>query len=101
MSHVPLTSEELSAAQTELPGWTVLQNSLTRSICFPSFLEAMHFMTMIALEADALNHHPEWSNVYTRVDVRLTTHSVGNQVTALDLELARRINVYLAEWRIG
>lgn len=100
MNHVPLTPEELSTAQASLPEWTVLQNSLTRSIHFPSFLEALKFMTLVGLEADALNHHPEWTNLYNRVDIRLTTHSAGNQTTALDLELARRINAYLTEWRV-
>ena len=58
-------------------------------------------MMLVGLEADALDHHPEWANIHNRVDIRLTTHSAGHRLTRLDLELARRVNVYLAEWGLG
>ena len=56
-----------------------------------SFREAMSFMVRAAFEAEALNHHPEWTNVYDRVVVRLNTHDAGGKVTAKDVELAKRI----------
>lgn len=57
---------------------------------FGSFREAMAFMTRMAFEAEELGHHPEWTNVYDTVSVRLITHHAGNKLTAKDVELARR-----------
>ncbi len=62
-----------------------------KTFVFGSFREALSFMVRVGFEAEALNHHPEWSNVYNRVVIRLTTHDAGNKVTTSDLELARRI----------
>ena len=62
-----------------------------KTFVFGSFREALSFMVRVGFEAEALNHHPEWSNVYNRVVIRLTTHAAGNKVTTSDLELARRI----------
>lgn len=62
-----------------------------KTFVFGSFREALSFMVRVGFEAEALNHHPEWSNVYNRVVIRLTTHDAGNKVTTSDLELVRRI----------
>ena len=88
---IPLTAAEIEAALATLPGWTVERKALARSFKFGSFREAMSFMVRAAFEAEAMDHHPEWTNVFNRVDVRLNTHDAGGKVTAKDVELARRI----------
>ncbi|SRR3954466_5330791 len=87
----PLPSDQISAACATLPGWKFERDALAKNFEFPSFREAMGFMTRVAFEAEELNHHPEWSNVYNRVMVRLNTHDAGGKVTDKDVELARRI----------
>ena len=87
----PLTSEEITRACRDLAGWTFENDALTKTFKFGSFREAMSFMTRIAFEAEDLNHHPDWTNVYNRVVVRLNTHDAGDKVTAKDVELAKRM----------
>jgi 4a-hydroxytetrahydrobiopterin dehydratase len=72
-----------------LPGWTLKAGKLHRELTFADFTQAFGFMTDVAREADALDHHPEWFNVYNRVVIDLATHDAGG-ITTLDLELARR-----------
>ena len=86
-----LTTAEIEEALRGLNGWTREGDALVKTYTFGSFREAMSFMVRTAFEAEALNHHPEWTNVYDRVVVRLNTHDAGGKVTAKDLELARRI----------
>ncbi len=81
----------LRAALTELPHWTLVNGKLHRELRFPDFAHAFGFMASVALAAESMNHHPEWSNVYNRVVVDLVTHDAKG-VTSLDLELARRMN---------
>src|ERR1044071_8051415 len=87
----PLSSEQITAATAALPGWSFEREALAKSFKFGSFREAMSFMARVAFEAEELNHHPDWSNVYNRVAVRLNTHDAGNKVTNNDVELATRI----------
>ena len=80
-----------AAALAGLPGWAAVEggrDAIRRTYKFPDFNAAFGFMTRVALMADKLDHHPEWSNVYNRVEVTLTTHDAGG-VTALDVQLAR------------
>ncbi len=84
-----LSDEELAQALLSLPGWTLEHQKLHRVFTFPSFVEAFGFMTSLALVAEALSHHPEWSNIYNRVVIDLTTHDQGG-ITTKDLEWARR-----------
>ena len=86
----PCTPEELNAALTGLPGWQARKGRLMREFRFKDFSEAFGFMARVALLAERMNHHPDWSNVYNRVTVELYTHDTGG-ITALDVELARRI----------
>ena len=86
-----LTSDEIAHACDEPAGWTFENDALNKSFKFGSFREAFSFMTRVGYEAEELNHHPEWTNVYNRVVVRLNTHDAGNKVTAKDVELASRI----------
>ena len=86
-----LTPEALERGLAALPGWTLEAGKLHRELRFSSFVEAFGFMSSVALVAEQLNHHPEWTNVYDRVAVDLTTHDVGG-LTELDLTLAGRMN---------
>ncbi|OHE87401.1 MAG: 4a-hydroxytetrahydrobiopterin dehydratase [Verrucomicrobia bacterium RIFCSPLOWO2_12_FULL_64_8] len=88
---MPLTPAEIGPALATLPGWRHERDALEKTFTFGGFREAFSFMTRVAFEAEALNHHPEWTNVYRTVTVRLNTHDAGGKVTAKDLELARRI----------
>ncbi len=87
MSARRLTEDELAASLRGLSGWDVVGGKLRREFRFPDFVAAFGFMTRCALVAEKLDHHPEWSNVYDRVVVELTTHDAGG-LTALDIELA-------------
>lgn len=87
----PLTPAKITKALTELPGWKIGGDALTKTFKFASFREALSFMVRIGFEAEELNHHPDWTNVYNRVVIRLNTHDAGDKVTAKDVELATRI----------
>ena len=83
-----LEERELSAALAELPGWELRDGKLVRDFRFKDFAEAFAFMAACALRIHALDHHPEWSNVYAGVHVELVTHDAGG-ITTRDVELAR------------
>jgi 4a-hydroxytetrahydrobiopterin dehydratase len=70
-----------------LPGWRQEGEAIVKEFKFADFKAAFTFMTKAAIEAESLNHHPEWTNVYNRVNVRLSTHDQG-KVTPLDFKLA-------------
>ena len=89
-----LNASELQAAQQQLPDWTFEDTSLSRGFVFADFVAAFGFMSKVALLAERMNHHPEWSNVYNRVEVRLTSHDKGG-ITARDIKLAVEINALL------
>lgn len=72
--------------------WQEQDNALTISLEFGDFLEAFAFMTDVAALAEEQAHHPEWSNVYNRVQIRLTTHDAGNSITDKDRTLADAIS---------
>lgn len=92
-----LTAAEREAALAELPGWTwdADRNAIARSFRFRDFSEAFAFMTRVALAAEQADHHPEWTNVWNRVDILLTTHD-ANGLTAKDVALAKRIDAFAA-----
>jgi 4a-hydroxytetrahydrobiopterin dehydratase len=81
------------AALAELPGWSAAsgRDAIAKTYRFKSFSEAWGFMSRVALKAEAMDHHPEWLNVYDRVEVTLATHSADG-VTALDVELAKHMD---------
>lgn len=89
MKQEKLGEEVISEQLAELDGWSRSQDGIAieKSYRFGSFREAFGFMTEGALAAEKFNHHPEWFNVYSRVDVRLTNHDAGG-LTALDFKLA-------------
>lgn len=88
----PLTPDELERAARDLPLWDVTADRFRREMRFGDFAEAFGFMAEIAVVAQAMNHHPEWSNVYQRVTVELRTHDVDG-VSAHDVTLAHRIDL--------
>ena len=85
---------DVAEALSGLPGWRKADDprpAIARSLVFADFNAAFGFMTRVALHADKADHHPEWSNVYNRVEIVLTTHDAGG-VTRRDLEMARFID---------
>jgi len=86
-----LTPQEISVALEELPGWTYGSNKISKTYSFGSFREAVSFIVRISFEAEEQNHHPELANVYSTVEIRLSTHDAGNVVTEKDINLARSI----------
>ncbi|MCB0734252.1 MAG: 4a-hydroxytetrahydrobiopterin dehydratase [Flavobacteriales bacterium] len=72
--------------------WEERENALHKTYTFKSFEEAIGFMKASAPEIEALNHHPEWTNVYNRVSCRLTTHDAGNTVTGKDHQLSQLLD---------
>jgi 4a-hydroxytetrahydrobiopterin dehydratase len=93
-----LTCEEIEEAVAELDGWKLEDGKLHRKFRFADFVQAFGFMTSAALEAEKMDHHPEWFNVYNKVTVALVTHDAGG-ITALDIELARKMNALSGEGR--
>ncbi len=88
-----LSKSERAAGLATLAGWKPVEgrDAIAKSFRFPSFVEAWGFMTSVALVAERMDHHPEWSNVYNRVDILLSTHDAGG-LTRLDLELPQAID---------
>ena len=75
-----------------MKNWKEEDNKLTKSFEFKDFVEAFGFMSQVALIAEKMNHHPDWSNVYNKVDIELQTHDAGNKVTDKDRKLAAAID---------
>lgn len=72
--------------------WTEKDNKLQKSFTFGDFTEAFGFMTKVAIEAEKMSHHPEWSNIYNSVSFQLSTHDAGDIVTEKDYQLAEIID---------
>lgn len=72
--------------------WIIKDGKLCKTFVFGSFLEAISFMNRASVEIEELNHHPEWTNVYNRVEVSLCTHDKGNSITDLDYKLAELLD---------
>lgn len=88
-----LTDKEIQTALGELGGWSLQGDKLHRQFKFSNFSEAFGFMTRLALVAETLDHHPEWSNVYNKVTIDLTTHDAGG-ITELDVKFATKANSF-------
>ena len=88
-----LAPEVRREALAELPQWSDVEgrDAITRNLRFANFNTAFGFMAQVALKAEQMNHHPEWFNVYSRVDITLSTHDAGG-LTALDVELAKFVD---------
>ena len=82
---------DINAEFVQLAGWTLNPDSIEKEFKFKDFKQAFDFMLKVAFEAEALNHHPDWSNVYNKVHVKLTTHDAGG-LSPLDFKLAKAID---------
>ena len=88
------TQEEIKTAFSELKDWKLNANSISKEFTFKNFVQAFGFITQVALEAEKLDHHPNWENVYNKVTITLSTHDAGG-LTELDFKLAKKINKIL------
>ncbi len=93
-----LTESAIQDALANLPGWAFADDSIHKTYRFASFSEAIGFIAEMAFSCENANHHPDLTNVYSTVTIRLSTHDVGNKVTQKDVDLAREIEK-LAEKR--
>jgi len=91
VKRTPLSADELSRSLDALPGWSLEGGKLHREFRFPDFVRAFAFMSAVALVAEKRDHHPEWSNVYGKVVVDLTTHDAGG-ITRSDVDLAKTMH---------
>lgn len=90
----------IEARLPEIPGWELREGRLHRQFRFDDFVQAFRFMTACADFAEKLQHHPDWHNVYNRVDVDLNTHD-ANGITDLDFQLAKGMNESFREFQPG
>ncbi|MFP4224851.1 MAG: 4a-hydroxytetrahydrobiopterin dehydratase [Phycisphaeraceae bacterium] len=93
----PLTQDQIAEALEQLPGWHHEAGSLKTRVEFGSFREAISFIVRLAFHAEAMNHHPDLHNSYNVVEIALTTHDAGDEVTLKDVELARQVQQFI--WR--
>lgn len=100
MTRKLIDSDQITARLGAIPGWEQQDGSLCRSFTFADFVTAFGFMTSVALVAESMNHHPDWSNVYNRVAVKLSTHDAGG-ITDLDFGLAETISQLAATAGVG
>ena len=91
MANQRLSADEVERRLAELPGWRLREGKLFRELRFRDFVEAFGFMSRVALVAEKMDHHPEWANVYNRVEVSLTTHDAGG-ISEKDFQLARDLD---------
>ena len=91
MEYKRLSKEEVDAELKALEGWSIANGKLVKEFTFKDFNEAFGFMVRVALEAEKMNHHPEWFNVYNKVRIELVTHDI-NGISNYDIMLAKRID---------
>ena len=91
MSAHKATVTEIQEALNQLEGWSVQDGKLHKAYKFKNFAAALGWMVSVGVVADKMNHHPDWSNVYNRVTVNLSTHDLDNAISNLDLELAGKM----------
>ena len=94
-----LSDEELEQFLIELVEWRIKDEKLFRVLRFKDFNKAIEFMNQVAITAEAMDHHPEWSNVYNKVEIYLVTHSEGG-ITQLDIDLAREIDSHFSAFTV-
>jgi 4a-hydroxytetrahydrobiopterin dehydratase len=92
-----LTEEALAGAMKQLSAWALASDgkSINREFTFKDFVEAFGFMTQVAIRAQVMDHHPDWSNAYNRVSITLATHDAGG-LTDNDMNLATQIDAIVA-----
>lgn len=94
-----LSDAEIKEALAELEGWSLVEGraAITKKLKFKDFVATWNFMDDVAGYAEEISHHPEWTNIYNRVEITLTTHDAGG-VTDLDLDMAAFIDTAAAEY---
>ena len=91
MENKLLTSQAIKELHKTISDWEIHENSLKKTFHFKNFVEAFGFMTKVAIISESICHHPEWSNVYAKVIINLTTHDLGG-ISSLDFKLAKAID---------
>lgn len=94
-SREPLSESDIQDALSELEGWSHEDDRLKKTFEFSDFRAAISFIVRLAFYAEEMNHHPELENVYNTVHIALATHDAGGKVTAMDVELARKIEDFV------
>lgn len=89
--YIKLSESEIRKQLAELTGWQMAEGKLRKTIEFRTFVQTFGFMTQVAMEAEKMNHHPEWHNVYNKVTIDLVTHDIGG-ISNYDFRLARIID---------
>lgn len=91
MAAQKLSETELQKALNTLPEWQIKEGKLYKEYKFSSFATALGWMVTVGVHAETMGHHPEWFNVYNTVRVYLATHDIGNAISNLDVELAKKM----------
>ena len=86
-----LSAKEIEDSLVRLQGWSVRDGKLRKEFKFTDFKQAFGFMASVALIAESIDHHPDWSNVYNRVTIDLMTHDIGG-ISPLDVEFASKVD---------
>ena len=94
-----LSDEQLEQFLIELAEWRIKDKKLFRVLRFKDFNKAIEFMNQVAITAETMDHHPEWLNVYNKVEIYLVTHSEGG-ITQLDIDLAREIDSHFSAFKL-
>ena len=94
-----LSDEQIEQFLIELAEWRIKDEKLFRVLRFKDFNKAIEFMNQVAITAETMDHHPEWSNVYNKVEIYLVTHSEGG-ITQLDIDLAREIDSHFSAFKL-
>ncbi|MDG1344865.1 MAG: 4a-hydroxytetrahydrobiopterin dehydratase [Candidatus Thioglobus sp.] len=94
-----MSDEQLEQFLIELAEWRIKDEKLFRVLRFKDFNKAIEFMNQVAITAEAMDHHPEWSNVYNKVEIYLVTHSEDG-ITQLDIDLAREIDSHFSAFKL-
>lgn len=87
----PLSKKQIEQELESLDGWNFEDDKIKKDFSFSDFKEALSFMVRVGFEAESLVHHPDWSNVYNSVSIKLSTHDAGDKVTKKDIKLAKAI----------
>ena len=94
-----LSDEQIEQFLIELAEWRIKDEKLFRVLRFKDFNKAIEFMNQVAITSEAMDHHPEWSNVYNKVEIYLVTHSEDG-ITQLDIDLAREIDSHFSAFKL-
>ena len=98
MAHKILTDAEIEEALKTAPGWKREGENIAKSFAFETFRDAIAYITLVGIEAETMNHHPEFHNSYNVIAFAFCTHDVGRKITDTDIKLAQRLNEMAARF---